>query len=193
MNRSYTTYNLENKVSEWFHNRDIDNISPYTYVSYVVNEFCNYLTKGGYCTDISRQQLLQEMCSATCTMYYYQLRRSKYIIGSPKRKFTKPSQWSNSLENQWNDYVHSRIVNYEFWENFWKGLQHAYWEETLHDDWRGVIQHLLPFYILREIDILLDEEIVCQEDDGNIYTWDDHEQDNETSDLNENTNDKKKK
>ena len=182
------------ETSNWFNCCDIDGESPYSYVEYVVNEFCNIIEKRGYTTDVSRQRIMYDMCSATCIMYYYQnyLRR-KYIVGAPKQKFSRPLRWNAVLETQWNDYVHSRIVNYEFWERFWNELPNAYWETTLtHDNWRDVMQYLLPFYIRREIDILLDEEIVCQEENGNIVTWDDHEAEDE-SDIRDMDGSKKKK
>lgn len=191
---SHLAQSRSDEISDWFNSYDIDGESPYSYVERVVNEFCNIIEKRGYMTDISRQKLMYDMCSATCTMYYYEhyLHR-RFIIGAPKKKFTKPLRWSAVLEAQWNDYVHSRIVNYEFWERFWKELPAAYWESTLtHDSWRDVIQYLLPFYIRREIDILLDEEIVCQEENGNIVTWDDHEVEEEP-DIRDMDGSKKKK
>lgn len=181
-------------TTEWFHYCDIDGESPYIYVEYVVNQFCNYIEKRGYTIDISRQKMLHHMCTATCTMYYYQTwRRCKYIVGAPKYKFTRPLRWTAVLESQCNDYIHSRIVNYEFWEQFWNELPNAYWESTLtYDNWRDVMQTLLPYYIHREVDILLDEEIVCQEENGNIVTWDDHEAEEE-SDIRDLDGSKKKK
>jgi hypothetical protein len=165
------------ETTEWFNHCDIDGESPFTYVECVVNKFCDYIEKRGYTTDVSRRKVLLDMCSATCTMYYYQTWMSrKYIVGAPTQKFCRPLRWNAELEYQWNDYLHSRIVNYEFWERFWNELPNTYWESTLvHDTWRDVMQYLLPFYIRREINILIDEEIVCQEENGNIVTWDDHE------------------
>lgn len=191
---SHLVQKKSNETSDWFNYCDIDGESPYMYVEYIVNQFCDSIEKRGYMIDISRQKMLYDMCSATCIMYYYQnyLRR-KYIVGAPKQKFSRPLRWNAVLETQWNDYVHSRIVNYEFWERFWNELPNAYWETTLtHDNWRDVMQYLLPFYIRREIDILLDEEIVCQEENGNIVTWDDHEAEDE-SDIRDMDGSKKKK
>lgn len=169
-------YSAEKDTTTWFHRCDIDDISPYDYVEYVVNQFCDYLEQNSYSTDISRQQLLHDMCTATCTQYYYdKWLHKKYVVGEPKRIFSKPRQWNSVLEHQWNDLVHSRIVNYEFWDQFWRKLPVAMWEYTLTDDnWRDVMQYLLPFYICREMDILIDEDIVCQEEDGNIIILDDY-------------------
>lgn len=177
MTHSIQIQKTELAINEWFNTCDIDNISPFICVEYVVNKFCNYIENCGYILDIPKQTILQDMCSATCTMYYYQKwRQNRFIVGAPKRKFSIPKQWNNALELQWKDYVHSRIVNYEFWEQFWKEIQSSYMELTFtKDNWRDVMQYLLPFYIRREIDILLDEEIVCQEENGNFVTWDDHE------------------
>jgi hypothetical protein len=174
---SHLTLTIGIETTEWFNYCDIDGESPFTYVEYVVNKFCDYIEKRGYTTDISRQKVLRDMCSATCTMYYYQnWMRRKYIVGASKQKFSRPLRWNNVLETQWKDYINSRIVNYVFWERFWSELPKTYWESTLtHDNWRDLMQYLLPFYIHREIGILIDEEIVCQEENGNIVTWDDHE------------------
>jgi hypothetical protein len=194
MTHSINIQKAETDVNIWFHECDIDDISPYMYVEYVVNTFCEYLEQRGYVCDVSKPRLLHFMCSATCSMYYYEKwKQRKFYIGSPKYKFTRPKQWGGALETQWNDYVHSRIVNYEFWERFWNRLPKAYWESTLtHDCWRDVMQHLLPFYIQRELDILIDEELVCQEENGNIVTWDDHEIEDEP-DIRDADGSKKKK
>lgn len=185
-------HSAETDTTRWFHSCDIDDISPYDYVEYVVHEFCDYLQQNSYCTDISRQQLLIEMCKATCTQYFYdKWLHKKYSIGAPKRTFSKPYQWNAVLEHQWNDYVHSRIVNYEFWEHFWRKLPVAMWEQTLTDsNWRDSMQYLLPFYIHREMDILINEEIVGQEEDGNIILYDDYGIETETEEY---TTDEKKK
>jgi ATP-dependent Clp protease adapter protein ClpS len=174
--RTFHKHSAETDTTAWFHRSDIDDISPREYVEYIVNEFCDYLEQKSYSTDIPRQHLIHEMCKATCTQYYYdKWLHKKFIVGIPKRKFSKPSQWNNILESQWNDFVHSRIINYEFWEDFWRKLPVAMWENTLTNiNWRDLMQYLLPFYIHRELDILLDEEIVCQEEDGNIVSWDEY-------------------
>jgi ATP-dependent Clp protease adapter protein ClpS len=169
-------HSAETDTTNWFNTCDIDDISPYDYVEYVVNAFCDYLEQHAYSTDISRQKLLHDMCKATCILYFYdKWLHKKYTIGAPKRKFSKPYKWNAALEHQWNDYLHSRIVNYEFWEEFWRKLPVAMWEYTLPDiNWRNSMQFLLPFYIHREMDILIDQEIVGQEEDGNIIIFDDH-------------------
>lgn len=184
----------EDDTTEWFNWCDIDGNSPFAYVEYVANEFCSFLNKKGYTLDVPQHQFLYDLCTATCTMYYYQVwQKNKFIVGAPKRKFTRPKQWTPALEGQWKDYLHSRIVNYEFWEQFWRKLPCAYWESVLErDNWRDVMQTLLPFYIRREVDILLEEEIVCQEDNGNIVTWDDHEAEEEP-DIRDMDGSKKKK
>jgi hypothetical protein len=179
-------------TTEWFNCRDIDSISPFSYVEQVATEFYRFLDKRGYTLDTTQNQFLYDLCTATCTMYYYQVwHKNKFIVGAPKRKFTYPKQWTGVLEGKWNDYIHSRIVNYEFWDNFWRKLPPSYWEGELRDNWRDVMQFLLPFYIRRELDILLEEEIVCQEDDGNIITWDDHELEEESDICNADSKKKK--
>ena len=191
----FNSIQFETEITDWFHTEDIDNISPYKYVEYVANQFCDDLARKGYATDISRHQVLYDMCTATCTMYYYQhCKRGRYIVGAPKRKFSRPRQWTATLEYQWNDFMRSRIVGMDYWSTFWALLPVATWEQFLvHDNWRDVIQYLLPFYIQREVDILVDEEIVCQENDGNIVTWDDHEPDAEPDVRDTNGSSKKKK
>lgn len=183
----------ENDTTDWFNSSDIDGISPFSYVEYVTSEFCKFLDRKGFTLDISQNQFLYDVCTATCTMYYYQIwQKNKFIIGAPRRKFTRPKQWTNVLEGQWKDYIHSRLVNYEFWEQFWIHFPVGYWESTMHDNWRDVMQTLLPYYIRREVEILLEEEIVCQETDGNIVTWDDHEAEEEP-DIRDMDGSKKKK
>lgn len=180
-------------ITEWFHRSEHDGISPYEYVEFVVNEFCSAIETKKFCFDVPRQQILYDMCTAICTQYFYEVwQNKKYNVGAPKRKFTKPKQWNYTLEHQWNDYVHSRIINYEYWSQFWKLLPVAEWEQFISFDWRSILQTLLPYYIQREIDVLLDEEIVCVEEDGNIVTWDDHESDYDDSDIRNGGDGKKK-
>jgi len=172
----------EENVTEWFHHSEYDGISPYEYVEFVVNEFYSTIESKGFNFDISRQQVLYDMCAAICSQYYYEVfKKKKYNVGIPKRTFSKPKLWNNTLDHQWNDYVHSRIINYEYWSQFWKLLPVAEWEQFISFDWRSILQTLLPYYVQREIDVLLDEEIVCVEEDGNIVTWDDHESDYDDS------------
>jgi hypothetical protein len=192
--RAVNTEKAECDTSEWFYSPDVDGWSPYQSVEYVVNQFCDDLARKGYATDISRQKVLYDMCTATCTMYYYEFwKRHRFIVGAPKRVFSRPRQWTNVLENQWNDFVRSRIVGTDYWETFWRMLRPAYWEQFLNkDSWRDVMQYLLPFYIHREMDILVDEEIVCKETNGTIVTWDDYEPEHEP-DIRDADGTKKKK
>jgi hypothetical protein len=193
MNPNIQKHNAETHISEWFRTSEHDGIRPFEYVEFVVNEFCTTIEKKGFYFDISRQNILYDMCTAICTQYYYDVyHHKKYNVGLPKRKFTKPKQWNHTLDHQWNDYVHSRIINYEYWMVFWKRLPIAEWEQFISFDWRSLLQTLLPFYIQRELDVLIDEEIVCVEDDGNIVTRDDHESDYEETDV-RNIDEKKKK
>jgi hypothetical protein len=171
MNPNIQKHNAETHISEWFRTSEHDGIRPFEYVEFVVNEFCTTIEKKGF---------------------YFVYHHKKYNVGLPKRKFTKPKQWNHTLDHQWNDYVHSRIINYEYWMVFWKRLPIAEWEQFISFDWRSLLQTLLPFYIQRELDVLIDEEIVCVEDDGNIVTRDDHESDYEETDV-RNIDEKKKK
>jgi hypothetical protein len=178
----FFSINNDSEITEWFHNPDVDGWSPYQCVEYVVNTFCNNMEKKGYLIDVPRHIVLYDMCTATCIMYNNEFKRDRYWVGKPKRKFSRPRQWSNALEHQWNDFLQSRIADIDFWKTFWRLLPAAVWEQFItKDNWRDVMQYLLPFYIQREIAILVEEEIVCQETDGNIVTWDEYESEEETN------------
>jgi hypothetical protein len=164
MIRSLEAQKSEHDITAWFHYRDLDGASPYQYVEYTVNQFCNDMARRGLNLDVSRQQVLYEMCSATCTMYYYEvwMRRGRFIVGAPKRQFSRPRQWSASLESMWKEYLQTRIAGREYWERFWGVLGHAYWETTItRDNWRDVMQYLLPLYIQRDTHTLLAGEDIA--------------------------------
>jgi hypothetical protein len=177
---SITSVTKDYEITEWFHEQDADGWSPYMCVEYVVNTFCKDIERKGYLIDIQHHLVLYDMCTATCVMYENEFKPRRYLVGAPKRKFSRPRQWSSALEHQWNDYLHSRIVDHDYWKTFWRLLPVGFWEQFItKDSWRELMQYLLPFYIHREVDILVEQEIVCQETDGNIITWEEYESEEE--------------
>jgi hypothetical protein len=82
------------------------------------------------------------------------------------------------LELQWHDYLHSYCFTTEYWDAFWESIPVESWENKL-PNWPGEMQALLVLYIDRDIDKLIEHEVVCEEENGNIVSWEERDEEDD--------------
>lgn len=125
----------------------------------------------GHLVCVTKEELFRSMCEAVCVYYHAHLRNED--VRGPKRLFPKPYNWNDSLEAAWNDYVHSCIFSYTYWESFWTSCEIDALEENVHG-LTSFLQTILPLYVTREIQLLLDNEIVFENVSG-IVSWEEYD------------------
>jgi hypothetical protein len=167
-----------NHITYWFNNQNVDiHQYPALWIQKVVSRFLNYCEKHNLHMCVIEHKFYEIMCEAMCVMYHAAITNKDW--SGPKRKFPKPSDWNESKEQLWTDYIHGRLFTYEFWDSFWDALDEEHWEFAI-PSVRGNFQYLLPLYIQRSNDILIDEGILVEQDDGQIVTADDCEPSDDT-------------
>jgi len=112
------------------------------------------------------------ICEATCVLKS----RSARDLPIPNRIFSKPEGWNADLERWWNEWLHSHFFVDGFWTTFWNGIHISEWEDAM-PSWREALQLLLPYYVQRNIDVLIECGFVVENNDGVFVANDDYDYD----------------
>lgn len=163
---------VSNKITCWFYNDAIDaNQYPAKWIHTVVTRFLNNCNAYNLNVCILDNKFYEIMCEALCVMYH--AARTNKDWAGPQRKFPKPSDWNETKEQLWMDYIHGRLFTYEFWDSFWQ-MEEEYWEFAI-PNLRANFQYLLPLYIKRSNEVLIDVGSLIEQDDGQIVSAEDCE------------------
>jgi hypothetical protein len=87
----------------------------------------------------------------------------------PHRKFPYPPNWSNELEDLWQEYLANYFQSIEKWETFWKPVDCECIEQTI-SYWKEYMESVLPLYICRETNVLKECGLVTETIKTNIVT-----------------------
>ena len=169
---SFTQSIVSHRITKWFHHNDGYGVSPSEWVYIVTERFLDVCTKFNLTICINDNQFYNTLCEAVCVMYHASITHGDWI--GPKRKFPMPTYWNDSREQLWCDFIHGRMLTYEFWESFWAGVDEQLWEAKI-PNFRINMEYLLPLYIRRSNDVLVEEGELVEQEDGNIVTVEEYE------------------
>lgn len=161
---------VSDKITQWFRDGPIDSVSA------VVDKFTEDCLYFQHTITLGPKAFFKTMCDATCVMYHANTTNKQF--SGPRRRFRKPHQWTMELELQWHDYLHSYCFTTEYWDAFWESIPVESWENKL-PNWQGEMQALLVLYIDRDIDKLIEHEVVCEEENGNIVSWEERDEEDD--------------
>ncbi len=153
------------KVNTWFYTEWRDNVAPSNTAIYIFYEFTAAIKKKGLALSVHNNRFIHILCEALCTLYDAELQNMEVCGPTKRHEYVK--DWNDELEATWIDYLQSRILNEGFWDTFWYNMGTADWEVSL-PRWRVWMQSVLPFYIHRDIDLLVQEGLVFEDEDGHI-------------------------
>lgn len=155
---------ISETITQWFHKRGDNNLSPAFCVAIVHYKFINFCKSKNLNIAVSEKQLKESISEATCVMYYGQLTNKDWK--GPKRLFPRPKIWTVDYERFWNDHLEYYLFTNDFWTNFWQSIDVRIIEEDL-PRWKESIQLVLPRYVLREIEILKTQGFIMEQ--KNVY------------------------
>ena len=162
---------LYTKINKWFSGKMRDNISPSNTVVNVYNDFLDVIENKKLHLNVRETDFLRKLCAATCNYYHASLTCSE--PGGPRKLEKYPNGWDDEIEQIWIDYLYSRHFTTTFWNHFWNKLRPADWECD-HERWRYYIQSLLPLYIERDIELLKEDGLIYEDDEGNFLSAEDY-------------------
>jgi hypothetical protein len=158
------------KINKWYQTH------AYFFLRCVVRDFCNILLKYGFVLDCSVSEFFKSLSEASCA---FKLAKSKQkILLGPKRKFSKPLNWNIICENFWMPTIEYKYFDNNFWDFFWNKYSNT---EDL-DDFKIYLSALLPYYIKKDVNFLIKEQIIAETNDGKYILYeeaDDNESDDE--------------
>jgi hypothetical protein len=160
MNRH--TERRNDKINSWFYERQ-DRISPATTVMAIADEFCAYVESQNLKLSLPFKDFRNLLCEATCVMFRAHLEGRLVIC--PDKIPNLPSNWNRETEEIWNDHLGIFYLTDDFWTDFWRTIQPGIWEAQF-PDYRYYIQGVMPLYIKRDIDLLIEEGLIKKNSEG---------------------------
>lgn len=153
------------EVNNWFYTPWRDGISPANTAVHLFYEFTAAVKKHKLAIAAHDNRFMDILCEAFCTLY--DAEKTYGDVRGPVKRPEYIKDWNDELEYIWSDYLASRVLHEEFWNMFWHKIYAADWEISL-PRWRAFLQSALPFYIHRDIGLLVAEGLVFEDEEGNI-------------------------
>jgi len=153
-----------NKVTQWFHTcieEKEHEGTPAETIMEMNDLFINLIKTKRLNLGVSEKIFRRSICNALCTMKYYdntQIYRTNVII-----KNNYPAEWNMEIESMWQEWLETHcFLN---WTAFWARVPVREWEDAL-PGWRKAMEYLLPTYIQRNIDSLVDAHLIVEDEQG---------------------------
>jgi len=153
-----------NKVTQWFHKltdgKEYEG-TPAETIMEMNDLFLNLIKQKKLNLGVTEQVFRRNICGALCTMKYYQ----DTNLFRKNRKETYPADWNIELENMWREWLDVRC--FKNWVGFWARIPVREWEEEL-PGWRTTMEYILMSHIQRETYLLVDDDIIVEDDNGDF-------------------------
>jgi len=150
---------ISDRITKWFHARDSNHFSPSFVVSVVHSKFLNLCTSMNLNLSLSAESFKESLSEATCVMYYATQMRKGW--DGPHRNVLYPQNWTNEYEEIWLEYLHNRAFPQEWWDRFWAPIPVDPCETAV-PGWTDNLQTVLPYYILRDIGVLVSSGLILE-------------------------------
>jgi len=87
-------------------------------------------------------------------------------------KNTYPPEWNTEIEALWQEWLEIHCFNN--WSAFWARIPVREWEEAL-PGWRKAMEHLLPTYVQRNIESLVEAQLIVEDEQGDYVDTNQYE------------------
>lgn len=151
----------EEETNDWFFIPREDTMSPFLFGCAVTEAFADSLKKHHLELCVDFKTFRKSLFSAICSCRYNGFARS----GLPRTLPKPPKGWNSPTEEIWQDFLQWFCFNHEFWETFWHPFPKSIWEEGEHN-LRNYVQSILPYYVKRDKELLLYNELIAVNSDG---------------------------
>jgi len=155
---------ISGEVTQWLHTENEFNYTPAQFVGYIVKLFKSSLKRFHLELDVSEGEFTKSICDAVCT--FYLSKKKLRAIRGPLRTFSTPQGWSTLCEDSWQDVLIFTFFTIEYWDAFWENSSFSAFPELVHEI-QPFLTAILPMYVRRFTDILVEKRFVVQ--DGNTY------------------------
>lgn len=153
---------LYNNITKWFHKTipgKENEGTPAETIQELCDNFIDLLKRKRLNLSIPERNFRRNMCAALCTMKKH--RDTHLLRNFPKDQY--PSNWNKEMEYIWQEWLNERCFGN--WIAFWARLPVREWEDQI-PGWRQGIEDLLPTYVRREIEVMVDEGLIVEDNDG---------------------------
>lgn len=170
----FNSNSISREVTRWLHTENEYNYTPADFVEYVVVIFKRSLKRFHLYLDVTEKEFTKSICDAVCT--FYLSKKTFKSIQGPLRQFTYPQGWSTLCEDSWQDVLIYTFYTVEYWDAFWDHSEFSAFPELVHQ-MQPFLMAILPLYVRRSTDILLDKKYIIQ--DGTTFIrWEPEYEDN---------------
>jgi hypothetical protein len=165
---------ISEKITQWFHTSNSDDISPAKSVHAVATKFMNDVEQKRFELADTRQKFYNLLCEATCALYRAASRNNNKRVIFSRRVRNPPPGWTNAIETLWMDYLETMVFSETYWTAFWRQMDDAQWENAV-PEWRSYIQFVLLNCIQRDMYLLEDEGLIAKTEDGDFVKTEEYD------------------
>lgn len=156
-------------IQKWLYNRNNDS-APIDILHNIIYEFDYIIRYKEFSLVVPFDSFKNNIINAGCIIY--KSFANNVPIAGIVKPLPKPDGWNNEMEDIWMDYLYTFHFDDAFWVSFWNSINICGWEDYL-PRFRSIIQSILPLYIKREPELLQDNELLYQDEEGNYLMPDD--------------------
>jgi hypothetical protein len=151
----------DDKITVWLYTPDrySERSSPYDTVLQIADTFLHDIETLDLSPELARIPFLHSLCTAMCVYKHAVLTATQFR--GPHRNWSRPTEWTDGIEDMWIDYLNSRVFNQDYWDNFWAHIPESNWEESVYG-WRETFQSFLPYYVKRSVKVLTANQLMYE-------------------------------
>ena len=157
------------RITTWFTTPSQYDLAPVDYVTTAVDQFLYDCQILGLRVCIGKGQFHRAMCKVICQMYEHRNEENMYEQLESLKKIPKPAKWTTGYEMKWIEYLDYHFFDSAYWERFWKSIPESMIDFNVRS-WRQELETRMPRFITRDIDLLIDEGMLYEDEDGNIIS-----------------------
>ncbi len=118
----------------------------------------------GFTISVPEQRFRRIMCDCLCALYLAQ-RYGGLPVAGPHTPPPLPDGWTRDTHARWLDYLQQFYFSSQDWEQFWRGVPIAAWEEAV-PTWRADLQAVALLYVQGDTERFLQTGALYKEDGG---------------------------
>lgn len=157
-------------INTWYHTSLYDDFTPKQFTSMVCNDFFCDIQKFNLQLNLTLPLFFKSISYFTCL--YFLSKKLNKSIGGPRIKQTNPFGWTKDCEKLWMNTLQYNILNSDYWSMFWKkyDIEHPFLQEL-----SVQLTTILPYYIQKNIDVLISNKLIIKDKNDKFILWEDYE------------------
>jgi hypothetical protein len=164
---------VEARVNAWLRDDCDGDISPLEALMNVANMFLDDVERFDLALGIETKRFKHNLCQGLGA--FYRAAERRVSIKGPTEIQNPPRGWNDDAEFIWTDYISHMYFSEKYWTSFWDDVPTMNWESVV-PGWRVFLQSIMPFYLARDPELLMEESLLMQNSEG-LYISPDAEED----------------